>query len=70
VRAVKTVYRKPECFAKMYELTEAEMAERCLGCRSFGDCMKLSPSPIEAVPASFLTPAEPAADPEYGFVKW
>lgn len=70
MRAIKTLRARPSCFAKMYELTETEMAEKCLGCRSFGDCVKQSPSPIEAVPASFLMPAEPAADPEYGFVKW
>jgi len=72
MRTIKTLRARPRCFAKMYDLTETEMAERCVlgGCRSFGDCMRRSPSPIEVVPASVLMPAEPAADHEYGLVKW
>jgi len=51
----------------MYELSEAEMCERCVlgGCRHFNACEKASPSQVEAVPVSVLIPMEPARDVEY-----
>jgi len=70
MRTIKTLRARPRCFAKIYDLTEAEMAANCLGCRSFGDCIKWSRSPVENTPPSLVIPMEAAADHEYGRVRW
>ena len=57
---------RPACYGGMYELTEDEMAERCLSCPHFNDCKKLRPEELGAGPT---IPQEADTDKEYK-VKW
>ena len=37
----RTIYRKPTCFKRMYELGEDHMASNCLGCPLFNKCSEI-----------------------------
>ena len=63
---------RPPCFGNMHLLSEADMAERCLPCRIFNECKKLSPSAvddIDATTAANVIPRQPDTDREYD-TKW